>query len=59
VIHLFIGHELAQGDAAPEAYEDIEIVRLPLSEAKEMAMDGRISDGKTIAALCRAMGRTR
>jgi ADP-ribose pyrophosphatase len=59
VIHLFIGHELTQGDAAPEAYEDIEIVRIPLSEAREMAMDGRISDGKTIAALCRTAGRAR
>ncbi|RII25546.1 MAG: NUDIX hydrolase [Geobacter sp.] len=57
VIHLFLGRDLVQGEAQPEAYEDIETVRLPLSEAVEMARDGRISDGKTIAALFRAAGR--
>ena len=57
VIHLFLGRDLTQGEAQPEAYEDIETVRLPLSEALEMARDGRISDGKTIAALFRAAGR--
>ena len=57
VIHLFLGRDLTQGEAQPEAYEDIETVRLPLSEALEMARDGRISDGKTIASLFRAAGR--
>lgn len=57
VIHLFLGRDLTQGEATPEAYEDIETVRIPLSEALEMARDGRISDGKTIAALFRAAGR--
>ena len=57
VIHLFLGWDLLQGEAQPESYEDIETVRLPLSEAVEMARDGRISDGKTIAALFRAAGR--
>ena len=57
VIHLFVGRDLTQGEAAPEAYEDIETVRISLTEALEMARDGRISDGKTIAALFRAAGR--
>lgn len=56
-IHLFLGLELTQGDSEPEAYEDIETVRLPLAEALAMAVDGRITDGKTIAALLRASGR--
>ncbi len=54
VIHLFLARELAQKEARPERYEEIETVRLPLEEARRMALDGRITDGKTIAALFRA-----
>jgi len=57
VIHLFLATGLSQGKAQPEDYEDIEAVRLPMEEALEMALDGRITDGKTIAALYRAKGR--
>lgn len=56
-IHLYLATELRQGEAEPEAYEEIETVRLHLAEALEMARDGRISDGKTIVALFRAGGR--
>ena len=54
VIHLFLARDLVQENARPEHYEEIETVRLPLEEARRMARDGRISDGKTIAALFRA-----
>jgi ADP-ribose pyrophosphatase len=57
VIHLFFATGLSQGEAQPEAYEDIDAVRIPLNEAVAMAVDGRISDGKTITALCRVQGR--
>ncbi|HEY6837857.1 MAG TPA: NUDIX hydrolase [Geobacteraceae bacterium] len=57
-IHLYLATGLSQGEAEPEAYEDIETVRVPLAEALRMATDGRISDGKTMAALLRAAGRT-
>ncbi|GAB7024990.1 NUDIX hydrolase [Geotalea toluenoxydans] len=57
VIHLFLATGLSQGKAQPEDYEDIEAVRLPMDEALEMALNGRIADGKTIAALYRAKGR--
>ena len=57
VIHLFLATDLVQQADAQEAYEDIRTVRVPLEEALEMARDGRISDGKTIAALFRAEGR--
>src|SRR6266568_8012466 len=36
VIHLYLAMELTQGEAAPEAYEEIETVRLPLAEAVQM-----------------------
>jgi ADP-ribose pyrophosphatase len=57
VIHLFLATGLTQGEAEPEHYEDIDCLRLPLAEALDMARDGRITDGKTIAALFRAAGR--
>ncbi len=58
-IHLFLASGLAQGASSPEHFEEIETVRLPLDEARRMARDGRISDGKTIAALFRADARAR
>jgi len=54
VIHLFLATGLSQGEAAPEAYEDIACIRMPFQEALQMACDGSITDGKTIAALLRA-----
>lgn len=53
VIHLYLATGLSQGDATPEAYEEIFCVRLPLQEALSMAATGSITDGKTIAALMR------
>lgn len=57
LIHLFLATGLSTTEAEPEPYEDISTIRLPLAEAIEMAMDGRISDGKTIALLLRASRR--
>ena len=54
VIHLYLATGLSQGEAAPEAYEEISCARMPLEEAIAMAAEGGISDGKTIAALMRA-----
>lgn len=53
VVHLFAATGISQGDAQPEADEEIEVLRLPLMEALLMAADGRISDAKTLAALLR------
>jgi ADP-ribose pyrophosphatase len=53
-IHLFLATGLSQGDAAPEDYEEISCVRIPFQDALQMAIEGGISDGKTIAALLRA-----
>jgi 8-oxo-dGTP pyrophosphatase MutT (NUDIX family) len=54
VIHLYLATGLSQGDAAPEDYEEIFCVRIPLKEALDMAAGSGITDGKTIAALLRA-----
>jgi ADP-ribose pyrophosphatase len=56
VIHLFLGTGLSQGEASPEHYEEIEMVRLPIGEALRRAATGEILDGKTITALFRAGG---
>ncbi len=56
-VYLFLATGLTQGTAHPEQYEDIATYRMPLYEAMDMARDGRIVDGKTIAALMRASGR--
>jgi len=54
VIHLYLATGLSQGEAAPEAYEEISCIKIPLVEAVAMAAEGKITDGKTIAALLRA-----
>jgi ADP-ribose pyrophosphatase len=53
VIHLFAATGISLGAAQPEADEEIEVLRLPLAEALQMASDGRICDAKTLAALLR------
>jgi 8-oxo-dGTP pyrophosphatase MutT (NUDIX family) len=53
VIHLFAATGITQGAAQPEDDEEIEVQRLPLAEALQMASDGRIGDAKTLAALFR------
>ncbi len=53
VIHLFAAEGITPGQAQPEDDEEIEVLRLPLAEALRMALDGRISDAKTLAALLR------
>ncbi len=54
VVHLFLATDLVQGEADPEHYEDIEVFKIPLGEAVQMVLDGRITDGKTAMALFRA-----
>ncbi|HEU5360238.1 MAG TPA: NUDIX hydrolase [Candidatus Deferrimicrobiaceae bacterium] len=56
-IHLFLATGLTQRKAAPERYEEIGTIRIPLGKARRMAATGEITDGKTIAALFRAGGR--
>lgn len=56
-IHLFLATGLTQTEAAPERYEEIGTVRIPIEEAWRMAVDGEIRDGKTIVSLLRARER--
>ena len=55
-IHLFLATGLTQREADHEQYEEIGTIRIPLEEARRMAVSGEITDGKTITALFRAGG---
>jgi ADP-ribose pyrophosphatase len=48
-IHLFIATGLEQGEASPEATEDLELVRVPLDQVPSLLDE--VEDGKTLAGL--------
>lgn len=56
---IYIAENLTIGEAQPEGDEVLVIKRLPLTEAYEMAMDGRITDGVSIIGLARAINHYR
>jgi 8-oxo-dGTP pyrophosphatase MutT (NUDIX family) len=51
ICDLFIARGLTLADAEPEETEKLEVLRLPLAEAVEMARDGRIRDSVSVLAL--------
>ncbi|WP_370979108.1 NUDIX domain-containing protein [Agaribacterium sp. ZY112] len=51
--YVFVATGLSPGKQALEDTEDIEVLHLPLKEAVAMAMDGRITDAISVAALFR------
>ncbi|MCX2478726.1 NUDIX hydrolase [Pedobacter sp. MC2016-15] len=48
---VFIARELTMGPAEPEETEELVLRKLPFEEAYQMALDGRITDSMSIAAL--------
>ncbi len=48
---VFLALDLMAGESSPEDTEELVVQRLPLTEAIAMAMDGRISDAISVAAL--------
>ena len=56
-IHLFIARDLILGRQATEVDEILRVERVPFTEALDMVRDGRIYDGKTVAALLLAAQR--
>ncbi len=52
---IFLAQNLTEGSAEPEGDEVLTVRRLPLTEAYQMAMDGRITDGVSIIGLARAV----
>lgn len=49
--YVFTAEELTEGEPEFGSTEKIEILRLPLAEAVAMALDGRITDGVSVAGL--------
>lgn len=52
--HFYLARELTFGQSHPDEDEFLEPVKLPLTEAVAMAVDGRLEDSKTVAAILRA-----
>lgn len=50
-IHLFVAHQLSEGQARREADEFVELKPLRWSEVMAMIRGGEITDGKTLIAL--------
>lgn len=50
-MQIYLARDLRQGDAKLEADENLEVFRMPLSEAMRMIADGKIHDGKTLVGL--------
>lgn len=51
LMHLYLATELEPDPLPADADEEISLVPVLLAEAREMAQDGRIQDGKTLIAL--------
>lgn len=57
--HLFLAEVVGEVERAPERYEgDMITLRLPLREAVQEALEGRIAHATAASALCRAAART-
>ncbi|PID62083.1 MAG: DNA mismatch repair protein MutT [Gammaproteobacteria bacterium] len=54
VAHSFIAQDLLHGEAAPDDTELLELRRLPLADAVQMVLDGRITDALAMATLMKA-----
>jgi ADP-ribose pyrophosphatase len=50
-MQIYLAREIRDGKAQPEADEQIDVVRMPLSEALELVSSNKIHDGKTLIGL--------
>jgi len=50
-MQIYLARDIREGTATPELDEQIEILRVPLSQAMQMIADGKIHDGKTLIGL--------
>lgn len=53
-IHLYLAQELTFGETHPDEDEFLEPERIPLDELVRMALDGTLTDGKSVAGILRA-----
>jgi len=57
LIGLYLATDLRPADGEADADENIEVVRIPLSEAVRMCRDGELQDAKTVTGLLLAATR--
>ena len=50
-MQIYLARDIREGTATPELDEQIEVLRVPLSQAMKMIAEGKIHDGKTIIGL--------
>ncbi|MGD0888038.1 MAG: NUDIX hydrolase [Acidobacteriaceae bacterium] len=50
-MQIYLARDLREGAARPELDEQIEVLRVPLSQAMKMIAGGKIHDGKTLIGL--------
>jgi ADP-ribose pyrophosphatase len=50
-MQIYLARDIRLGEAQPEADEQIEVVRIPLSQALELVTANKIHDGKTLIGL--------
>jgi ADP-ribose pyrophosphatase len=50
-MQIYLARDIREGAAAPEPDENIEVFRLPLSEALALIAANKIHDGKTLIGL--------
>jgi ADP-ribose pyrophosphatase len=59
VLHIYLATDLKPGVCHPDENEVLEVMEMDLEEVYRMVMDGRIHDGKTIAAVMMARDKLR
>jgi ADP-ribose pyrophosphatase len=50
-MQIYLARDIREGEASLEADENLEVFRMPLSEAMRMIAEGKIHDGKTLIGL--------
>ncbi len=50
-MQIYLARDIREGMARPELDEQIEVLRIPLSQAMKMIAEGKIHDGKTLIGL--------
>jgi len=50
-MQIYLARDIREGIATPELDEQIEIIRMPLSQIMKLIAEGKIQDGKTIIGL--------
>jgi ADP-ribose pyrophosphatase len=50
-MQIYLARDIRQGEAKLEEDENLEVFRMPLSEAMKLVAEGKIHDGKTLVGL--------